>query len=269
MFVRTPVFYAPEDGAGGGEVAPAEVVAPAPAPGEVPAVPAAGTEPAPVEAAPDYGTKVTEWGGEDTIERALKIDKALNTPEGQEALIIQGLQLRGYSTEQIEAFLHPQAAPGTTAVESVEDLLKDPDRQLTAGEIQRILTSRDQTRDQAQTQQAAAVQVAGTIDKTLTELKIPDVNRATILTLADQYLPQPGIVPNDQVVIDLAIRKGAAEFARQVQAEAKLYVETKGGIAATLPTPLPAAGTGGVEAPTEPQSVADAGARVRAKHGFT
>ncbi len=278
MFARIrSIFFAPDEPAGGApvETAPVET-APAPAPGEVPAAPAAvgtepapaGGEPAPVVEAPDWGTKVTEWGGEDTVKRALAIDSALNTIEGQEALIRQGLQARGFNEAQIDAFLASnKPAPGPE-VESVEDLLKDPDRQLTAGEIQRILEAREQQRVAQQSQQETIRTATTTIDTVLGELKVPDANRQTILTLADQFLPQKGVIPNDPAQIRLAIEKGAAEFTRQVQEEAKLLIEGKGTVAATLPTPLPAAGGGGTEAPSEPANLAEASKRVRERHGF-
>lgn len=267
---RTVVFEGANDA--GGAAPPAAPAAPAPAPAApaAPAPPAAPAAPA-VPAAPaapaepvDYGAKVTEWGGDERIERALKIDAALDTTEGQEALVVEHLRARGFDNAQIEAFLRPQAAPGTPGVESVEDLLKDPERVLTAAEISRVLTARDEQAQARQSQQAAQAVVVSTIDATMKELNVTDENRQTILTLADQFLPTPGVVPNNPAQIADAIRKGQAEFNRQVEVAAKLYVENKGAAHGLVPTPLPAGGTGGGEPTPEPQSLQEASARTRA-----
>lgn len=273
-----PTFFAPE-GEGGGAPAPAPAPDPAPvatdpgsgapapeAGGTLPATDPSATDPAP---AVDYGAKVQEWGGEDAVQRALRIDAALGTSEGQETLIRQGLELRGFNPAQIDAFLKSNAAPAAPAQESVEDLLKDPDRQLTAGEIQRVMDARDQSQQQAREQQATAARVATSINDVVRELQIPDANRQTILNIADQFLPTPGVVPDNPAQVKAAIEKGVAEFARQVREEAKQLVEGKGLVHSQLPTPLPAAGSGGgTESPQEPNSVAEASARVRARHGI-
>ena len=274
MFVRTPIFFAPE--AEGGAVAtdapvveaPA-VEAPAPATGEVVA-PVEGATTEPVVAEPvDYNAWITERGGQDAVERALRIDKALDTPEGQEQLIVSGLQARGFNPQQIEAFLKSNQAPVGEQPESIESLLADPDRQLTAGEIKRVLDARD-ANQQAQQQQQQTVAVAQqVIGSVLTELKVPEINAKTVLSIADSLLPTPGTIPNDPAIIEAAIRKAAAEFDRQVQEAAKAVIEGKATQAEGLPNPLPAAGSGGTEQPTEPMTVAEASARVRAKHGFS
>ena len=279
MFVTfrklAPVFFAPE-GEGGGAPAPDPAPAPAPATdpgGGAPAPVVEGTPPAAPEGTPappvDYAAKVTEWGGEDAVQRALRIDAALGTSEGQETLIRQGLELRGFNQQQIDAFLKSSAPAPGPQVESIEDLLKDPERQLTAGEIQRVLEARDQSRQQQQDAQAVAARVATSINDVVRELKIPDANRAVILNIADQFLPVPGEVPDNPAQVKAAIEKGVAEFARQVREEAKNLVENKGLVHSQLPTPLPAAGGGGgTESPQEPNSVAEASARVRARHGI-
>jgi hypothetical protein len=271
MFVRTPIMFdAAADGGTGGDPAPAPVAdpaaVPAPAPSGDPApAPAPAGDPAPV----DYAAKVTEWGGEDAVQRALRIDAALGTSEGQETLIRQGLELRGFNPAQIDAFLASNKPAPAPAGESIEDLLKDPERVLTAAEIQRVLEARDTSRQQQQDAQATATRVATSINDVVRELQIPDANRAVILNIADQFLPIPGEVPDNPAQIKAAIEKGVAEFARQVREEAKALVEGKGLVHSQLPTPLPAAGGGGgVETPQEPNSVAEASARVRARHGI-
>lgn len=273
---RAIVFDGANDAGGGAPAAapaPAAPAAPAvPAAPAAPAVPAAPAAPgapadpaAPVVPVPvDYGAKVTEWGGEEKIARALQIDAALDTSEGQEALVVEHLRARGFDNAQIEAFLHPQAPAGTAAVESVEDLLKDPERVLTAAEIGRVLQARDESAQMRQSQQQAQAVVISTIDATMKELNVPDENRQTVLTLADRFLPTPGVVPNNPTQIADAIRKGQAEFDRQVQEAAKTYVENKGAAHAVVPTPLPAGGTGGGENAPEPQNLAEASARARA-----
>jgi len=275
MFVSkfTPVFFDADDG-GGGAPAPAPAPDPgggAPAP-EAGGAPPAGGEPAPAPEteAVNWEARVQEWGGVDAVERARRIDAALGTAEGQETLIRQGLELRGFNQQQIDAFLASNApAPGAAPQESIEDLLKDPDRQLTAGEIQRVLEARDLQARSAAEQRATADRVANTINETVKELQIPDANRATILTIADQFLPTPGVVPDNPAQIRAAIEKGIAEFARQVREEAKQLVEGRGLVHSQLPTPLPAAGGGGgTETPAEPTSIAEASARVRARHGI-
>lgn len=267
------VAYAPDEPAGGAPAAPAAPAAlapastpepaapPAPAPGAPPAAP---VDPAAPPAPVDYGAKVAEWGGEDRITRALAIDQALDTTEGQEALVIEHLRARGFDNTQIEAFLHPAPAPGTPGVESVEDLLKDPERVLTAAEISRVLTSRDEQAQARQTQQQAQAAILSTIESTMVELKVSDENRQTVLTLADRFLPTPGVVPNDSKVVAEAIRRGQAEFDRQVQEAAKAYVENKGAAHGAVPSPLPAGGTGGGEPTPEPQNLQEASARARA-----
>lgn len=266
-----PIFFdAPADGGTGGDPAPAPapVVDPAPAPSADPAP--TGGEPAPTPEPTNWEAKVGEWGGEDAVQRALRIDAALGTSEGQETLIRQGLELRGFNPQQIDAFLKSNAVPAGPAQESIEDLLKDPDRQLTAGEIQRVLEARDTAQHTAREQQETATRVATSINDVVRELQIPDANRATILNISDQFLPIPGQVPDNPAQVKAAIEKGVAEFARQVREEAKQLVEGKGLVHSQLPTPLPAAGSGGTSESekTEPASVAEASARVRARHGI-
>jgi hypothetical protein len=275
---ETPIFLEGDAGGGsgggtGGAPAADAGATTAPAPdaggGAADATTAAPTTTEPV-VTPTWEERVQAWGGESTIERAIRIDKVLDTPEGQDTLIREGLIARGYSAVQIEEFLHPTKPAGqeTQQQETIEQLLADPDRQLTAGEIKRVLDAREFASNQAREQQQIADNAQITIRQTLDTSNVPEENRQVILQMADAMLPIPGQIPADQGVIAAAITRATAEFNRQVEAAAKGYIEGKAQTAGGLPTPLPAGGSGGTEQPSEPMTVAEASARVRAKHGW-
>ena len=276
---ETSIFLEGDAGGGGGAAPvadPGTTAAPAPdaGGGATEATTAAPTtEGAPV-VPPNWVERVTAWGGESVVERALRIDKALDTAEGQDTLIRENLIARGYTVQQIEDFMHPKAPvpdPNAPHVETVEELLRDPERQLTAGEIKRVLDYRDQVQSAQQAQVQINNNATATIQRVFNDptAPVPEENRNVILQIADTLLPQPGVIPADTSVVEQAIKRATAEFNRQVEVAAKGYIEGKAQTAGGLPTPLPAGGSGGTEQPSEPMTVAEASARVRARHGMS
>lgn len=271
MFERSPIYFGPDDegGAAPVEVEPATPAAEAAPVGEV----EPGTEATPVveETAPiDWGVKVTEWGGEDTIAEALQLREALSTRDGVTALMYQAGRALGLGDAAIDAlFGTGEATPaGGEPVPTVEELLADDERVVTAADIKRILADAEQKQQAQAEQQRTAQAVLTTIDSTFTDLKIEDEqDRLSILTIADSLVTPDK--HSDPAAVATAIRTAHARFEAKVQAAAQAIVKGKAEVAGQQPTPLPTGGSGGTgEVVGEPQTLAEAKARARQQLGI-
>lgn len=271
MFVTTPIYYGPEDEGGAAPVVEAppegEVVEPVveePPEGELP--PEGEQQPAPV----DWDAKVQGWGGEDAVAEALQLQQALRSREGVEALFHEAGRALGLGDAAIAALFGTEPAGGQApeGEPTVEELLADPDRILTAGEVARIIAS-DRTQAQQQTQaQQTAQAVVSTIDTTFTDLKVTDEDdRIAILTLADQLLPSNK--QGDTQAVAGAIRTAHDRYQAKVQERAEAIVRQRHETNEQLPSPLPTGGGGaGSELVEEPKNVAEAKVAARKALGI-
>lgn len=273
MFVRTPVMFdTPADQGGGAPVAtdpapaPVTEAQPAPAPDPTQAVPAAtegeGVTPAAAPPAVNWEERVTEWGGEDSVTNAIELQRALGTPEGVRALFEEAGAALKLDPASIQQLLNPQAVgDGGEGAPTIEELLSDPDRVLTAGEVMQILQHQAQQSQAAQQQEQAVAGIRTTISTTLDELKVTDKDdKAAILAIADNIL---GVPTADATKIKSAITTAHARYMAKVQAEATAYVEGKAEAHGNLPSPLPAGGSAGGDPLPAPKDLAEAKQRVR------
>lgn len=268
---RTPVLFdTPDDGGAG---APAAVADPAPAAEPTtevtePAV-AEGTtvtEPAPVEA-PDWAAKVEEWGGTDIIENAIGIHRALQTREGVEALLYEAGGALHIGEDALRKLLYPEApAAEGEGEETVEQLLADPERVLTAGEVIRIQQHFANQQSEAQLQARQLADARATLDTTLAKLEVPEPDHGLVLAMADQILGSPTM---DPAKISSAITQAWTTLQERTKANAEQYVQSKHEAHEGLPSPLPAGETSGGEPVAPPKSLEEAKARVRKSLGLS
>lgn len=290
MFRRPIYFDAPNDAGAGVAPAPAPAaeVAPPVSPETPPAaeaVPAAPDAPPVADAPPDWNTRITEWGGEEAVVNAVELQKALGTPEGIHALFLEAGRALGFGDDRIQALFEPGApladaappTPGAEAAPTVEELLSDPDRVLTAAELKLVLEhERNQARQQEEAENAR-VATKQAVDAGLSALNggkgVEDVDKPLVLTLADRFLTdrfgQPIDVSRatpDQ--IKAAIERGHAEFQSIVKREADRHLQAVADTHNDLPTPLSGGNPSGGGEAVEPSSLDEASRRVRKALGF-
>lgn len=268
---KAHIFFEGEAGGGGG-AAPAAPAAPAPAPAPGAPAPAPGAPapapapgaPAPAPAGPDYAKQIADWGGDEAVADAVALRKALGTPEGVKALFMEAGRAQGLGDETLTALFEKQAGGSS---DPIADLLADPSKQLTAGEVVALMDAREKklretiTAETGATNHAAAMSQA--VDSTLTDLKVSDEDRAVVLALADTALGKDAANATPQEAA-AAIRKGKDAFDALVQKRAEAYVQEKHDKSQQLPTPLSGGGTSGGTPLPEPTSLDEAKNRVRA-----
>lgn len=267
---NTPVYFNEDDGSGagtGGE--PPVTDAPPDQQADLSTPPPDDdSQQAPPEQPVDWAARITEWGGEDEVQAALGLRDALRTRDGVEALLYEAAGALGVGHDKVRELLGAgQAAPdpGRPEPVDIDALLADPDRVLTAGEVAQLFEAQRRQDQEAQRRQAAAVSLASAVDTTFTDLKVADAeDRETILRIADGYLNVvPGVTTPEQV--EQAVRKAHAAFQDKVRRHAEDVLRERHQVHEQLPSPLPAAGGGSGGQPlAEPQTVAEAKARVRA-----
>jgi len=205
-----------------------EVVAEAEA---APEVPAEGTEvvdvpevvdTSVVDAGPDWGARVSEWGGEDRISDALAIAEALTTKEGVEALVREGLTYMDMDPEKAFALARGEELP-------------DPDALMTRAEFEAELGKRDQSWQEKQyaAQEAVATQA---VEAKIADLGIENPQeRSIVLTFAQQYVPVEEMNP---ARLADAIEKGYADYISTLERQAETRLRARAAKNDTTPTPL-------------------------------
>lgn len=241
----------------GAEVPPVVETTTGGEPGELPE----GETAPEVDATHDWGTRVTEWGGEEAVESAVRLADALTTPEGVKALFIEAGQALGLGRTAIDELLG--AEPEGETEETIEDLLADPGRQLTVGEMTRLREHWANEEKTSSTQASENARVSNAITATMTKLGVAEEDHAYILKQADALVAHlPGYATDAQ--IEDAITKADAAFKKRVADAAAAIVKAKGAVHEELPSPLPNTGGGGsTPADSEPQSIAEAKRQVR------
>jgi hypothetical protein len=260
------IFFEGDAGGGGGAapVAPAAPTAPAaPAPGAVvPTTAAPAPTSAPVAPATD---PFAEYGGAENVKEAVALARALGTPEGVKELFMEAGRAQGLGDDKLNALFKKEVAAGN---DPIETLLSDPDKQLTAREVQQLMDARE-TKLRADIaaeagSQSHATAMSNAVNSTLTDLKVSDDDREVVLALADKALgiDAAKATPAQAAV---AIRKGKEQFEKLVSDKAAAYIKDKAAQRDGLPSPLSGGSASGGTPLPEPKNLAEAKARVRAQ----
>lgn len=234
---------------------------------ETPAEPEVGT--------PDYGALVAGWGGEEAVKNALALDQALATREGAQALIEEaGKALYGLDPAKsalLQQLLADPAAPA--AADPLAELLADPDALLTPAQAVQIADARVEAAvakvleriTPVEERQAADARAAveRSVQSACADLKVPEAAQQRVLDLADKYITGPADLQNPTAVKN-AIQRGQADWEAEMAAQQKAYLEAKKVVADETPTPLVSGTAPGGTEPSEPQTLKEAKARVRA-----
>src|SRR5882724_494266 len=242
---------APTPGGGGAVVAPPA----APAAPAAPAVPDPNAPPV-----VDWNARVVEWGGEDSVKSAIELQKALQTRDGVRALADESLRALGIGDAAIAALFGPAAS---TETETVEQLLADPERTLTAGELKRVLESERVANRSEIEQRTHAQSISTAIAETTRDLKISDEDRPVILALADRFMSVPANQATPAQVAE-ALKKANDAFGQTVKKAADAYIESKKLARQQTPQTPSGGGSGGGKPIDEPKTVKEAKLRVRA-----
>lgn len=316
MFItrKTPVFFDADDGAGGGAPDPepaslADAQAareaflnnPPPITDEPDPEPAAEVDPLddpaladltpPAAPVPDPVTPpadpYAEWGGRETVERAVKLDQAMHTESGIRLVVAQSLQALGYTPDQIRAALTGAPVPPGAITEPPEpqpDPLVDVDDDdyVSGADLKRIVA-----RATAAAAEQAAAAVAETLQPTVTSFEQQRQAQASqvadaayVETLgaypatgtkeqqddwrsevaAVQQAAERFIDPNDWSPqgIRMAILRGAEALKAQREADLARYVARKRAAREANPTNVGGGEPPGGEAAKEPQTLAEA-----------
>lgn len=212
----------------------------------------------------DWSSRIAEWGGEESVADAIALQNALRTREGVEELARQALNALGVGNDKIASLFGSEDA---TSDVSVDDLLADPDRVLTAAEISKLLDEREAQRLEALSSERMAMEVVRHTNDTFAALGVTDESdKDVLIALADKII---GDGPMDGASIKSAITKAHAQFTERVKANASAIVSAKHTAQAGLPKPLPASGaSAGADKLTEPATVAEAIERTRKQLGI-
>lgn len=271
---RHTVFYAPDEPVAGGATTEAPPVPDAqtePQPESSPDVPPA-PEPdqsVPAPAAVDWSKRIEEWGGEDEVKAAVALRNTLRTREGVVELMYDAARALGLPLAEVERLLTGggQQTSDTEgdAEPTIEELLADPERVLTAGEVAKLLEYQERQRAQQAQAELALERIRTTIVSTLEELKVADEqDRQIILALADGMLGEEAGPNTDPAKVKAAITRAHAAFQQKVAQQAQQRVIEKHEAHSNLPGPLPAGSSpGGGEPLPEPQTLEEAKRRAR------
>jgi hypothetical protein len=263
----TTIFFAPDDETGAAVEVAEQVTEPVSEVVEATPVEQVAETEQVTEPVVDWAARVNEWGGEDTVAQAIALQQALATRDGVQALFQEAGRALGLGDAAIAALF--EDATAAEPEPSVEDILADPDRILTAGEIQRILDARTE-QQQAQTrEQQQAQAVLSSIEDAFETLKIADEeDRLAVLAIADTYVPQAQ--KSDPAAISSAIRRAHEHFQAKVAQQAEAIVRGRAETNEQLPNLLPTGGgSGGGESPTEPQTLEEAKRLARKQLGIS
>ena len=214
------------------------------------------------EGAVDWAGRVTEWGGEEEIKGAIALQDALRTREGVAALFQEAANALGIGEKA--AALFGGADTEQSETESPEDLLADPDRVLTAGEVARLMEHQRQQDQRQQDQAQHAASVRSSIDSVFSELGIVDQDRDVVFALADKLHGDAAVTPESAAA---AIRRANETFNAQVVAAAQKIITDKAKANAGLPKLPPSGGSSGSAQADEPRNLEEAKKRVRANLG--
>ncbi len=188
------------------------------------------------DATPSWEDRIAEWGGEEAIQDALTIYNGLTDEKGVANLFIQAGRELGLGDREMEAFISGQQAPVEEEYdESLDEVMTR--RDFLAELDKRVLEPQRQTAAE-QAQAAYAEHLSETIGTALDNLGVPEANRTTVLSIANQF-----VTDDSDEAIAAAIKKGHETFKAVVKAEAEAYAQAKIA-AANGPAPLTSGGAG-------------------------
>lgn len=248
MFIRTPIFFAPDDDLGGGAPPAAEIPSSAPEGepvGEVvegqPLASPQAAAPAEPEAAPD---PFTDFGGRDEVEQATNLYRSLGTEQGVTRLFVEAGRSLGVDPARLEALFSDDPQAAADALGDDEDL----DLPLTKREVLDMLKEQVHAPLAQQREEEQMQVVAQGLNSTLDQLEVTDPeNRDTILRMADKFITEDQLL--DPRATAAAVQKAHTAWKAQVEAEVQRIVQTKAATHEALPTPLSGGGAGGGDEP--------------------
>lgn len=212
---------------------------------------------------PDWSKRVEEWGGESSIEEALRLQQALSSKEGVEALFEEAARWLGYS-DKLDAIRNPQPEAKAEPASDGEDLITKAEARQMAEEMLREQALKPWEEQQRKAQEDTTRRA---VNRELEGLKISDpVQARIILDLADRHITPEAY--NDPDAVAAAIQKGYVDYRQAVDAEAKRYLSEKQAKHEAAPEPLKGGTSPGGESDDEPLTLKEAKARVRAKMGL-
>lgn len=229
----------PEDGAVTPEAAPeaAPEVAPETAPAAEPEV---TTSPE-----VDWNQRVEAWGGEQSIEDAIAIAQALQDEDGVRALVQEGLKHLGYDPNILDAQGNPVEPPEP----------EDPDRLVTAAEVEarirQIQESQAQAESQATDARAQAAVLASVESLSLTD----DDEVRAVLSFAQKYASPD---ERDPGVLEAAIKAGHADYIKTLEEASKRYVQQRADANNSVPTPVTSGGAPSGDEVPQPKNLEEA-----------
>lgn len=224
----------------------------------------------PAAEAPDWEARVTAWGGADAIDDAVALQQALQTQEGVRALFEAAGRSLGFGDDKIAGWFADGETPPAEKADPWADIVgDDPDRPLTAADVAKMLDRVVSERVEGPLQERQAAEYQATVRQNvragLDHIGITDQKVAQIVcNLADQYVTDADLT--DPTRVREALNRAYTDWQGLAKQAQDKYVAEKKEQAAAQPKKL-AGGTSGAEAAPEPQSVAEATARVRAALG--
>lgn len=213
-----------------------------------------------VAGAPFDWSTLGEGVDEDVARTAIETYRSLDTEEGATDFFVRAGMALGLSADTMVA-LFDAAGEGEQTPEEEAAAKVEADRPLTRAEAEQLIKDMALAPIAAQQQGQQVAVIQGVIQAQQAALSIPDSSLNIVLGMADQYLTdETRLVP---AKVEAAIGKAHNEYAELVKVEAQRYLTGKAATAEGLPRPVTGGGSAGGDEPSEPQSVAEASARVR------
>lgn len=211
------------------------------------------------ETSPDWGARVAEWGGEDSIAEAVDFVRSMQTVEGVKFFLGEGAKaLRDLGIPATE--LAKLIAAEEAAAEASSSSEFDPDAPLTHAQYMELERKRSEEMARERTETEFRVAVENNVKSGLEAVGITDQKVGQIVAqYADQYVNPADY--GDQAKIAAAIKKGYDDFQQVVKQQHEAYLTSKAGDAAGSPTPLVGGQTPGGSTFPEPKSLDEAIAR--------
>lgn len=214
------------------------------------------------ETSVDWGTRVTEWGGEDSISEAIDFVRSMQTVDGVKFFLSEGakaLRDLGIPADDLAALIAAEEAAADQAV----SLDIDPDAPLTMAQYRELERQREAAAAKERSEADFRASVASNVKAGLEALGVTDQKVGQIITqYADEYVTPADY--GDPAKIAAALKRGHADFQATVKQQYDDYLQSKVTDGASSPTPLVGGQSpGGTDLP-EPQSLDEAIARRRA-----
>jgi HEPN domain-containing protein len=225
------------------------------------------TEAAPAEAStPAELAWIEEAGGADAVKAAWDFRQSLKTEEGVvDAFVEMGVTL-GLTPQQMASLFPEQAAEALAEAErEAEEGSKPMTRREAEEYVQQLIADSVLAPLEAQQTAQATETIRGVVHTELAELKVPEEDRELLLRFADNHIAEEDRF--DPAKVKAAIAAGAEDFDKYAKALVERRIAAKVKTNEGIPSPVSGGSTGGGEEQSEPMSLAEAKARVRAQYG--